>query len=274
MTGFREGRITPGGALFSTATRSHYAPSANNLNVSLDFNAAPSGSARGTEVIIPNNASPQVRAAAEAYNKAVVDFAAKHGISNYPNRGVRTREENGRGVPNTVHTEPFFNTDTALQQAVKNNPQAFAQLYQDAFGSLGGARIIAPHGVGADRGAVSDIFGTETDYGRMIVDTILGNPEAVRQASAAAPAQSPQAPAPQQVSAGMVSNDAFQQAVERAGGKTDEPKELTAREKMAGIGASLVALDQGSALSDSELQDILEAARKMPVFGKKKGISL
>jgi hypothetical protein len=110
------------------------------MNISMDFNAAPNGQARGTEVIIPDNASPELRAAAERYNKGVAAFAAKHGIRDYPIRGVRTRSENGRGVPHTVHTEPFFNTDTAMQEAIKANPAAFASIYRDAFGSLPNAR--------------------------------------------------------------------------------------------------------------------------------------
>lgn len=156
------------GFLFSPRTRAHFAPSENHLNISMDFNAAPNGQARGTEVIIPDNASPELRAAAERYNQGVAAFAAQHGIENYPIRGVRTRSENGRGVPHTVHTEPFFNTDTAMQEAIKANPAAFAGIYRDAFGSLPNARAIAPHGVKNDRGAASPIFGDETSFGELI----------------------------------------------------------------------------------------------------------
>jgi hypothetical protein len=145
----------------------------NGLNISMDFNAAPGGGARGTEVIIPDNASPQLRAAAADYNSRVVAFAAANGISNYPNRGVRTRSQNGRGVRNTVHTEPFFNDDLAMSQAIRNNPGEFAAIYQESFGNID-ATLIPPHGVGRDRGAVSSVFGDETSFGELMVDQIEG----------------------------------------------------------------------------------------------------
>lgn len=164
----------------SPGTRAQYRPGNGALNISMDFNAAPSGTARGTEVIIPDNASPEVRAAAERYNAMVAEFAAANGIQGYPVRGVRTRSENGRGVPNTIHVEPFFNSDVEFQNLVKANPAAFAEIYRAAFGSLPNARLIAPHGVGNDRGAASQIFGDETSYGEFIANTLLGNPASIR----------------------------------------------------------------------------------------------
>ena len=156
-----------GFGMFS-GTREQYAPEEGRLNISMDFNAAPSGTARGTEVIVPDNASPEVRAAAERYNQMVVNFARRHGIEEYPVRGVKTRSENQRGVPFTVHTEPFFNTDLDIQRAIQANPEEFASIYTTAFGGLPEARIISPHGVGADRGATSEIFGDETSFGEFL----------------------------------------------------------------------------------------------------------
>jgi hypothetical protein len=154
-------------------TRADYRPTPGMLNISMDFNAAPSGRARGTEVIIPDDASPEVRAAAERFNQMVADFARRHGIEDYPVRGVRTRSENKRGVPHTVHAEPFFNTDADMQRAIQSNPAEFAQIYREAFGNLGNARLIAPHGVGRDRGATSDVFGDETSFGEMMAQALL-----------------------------------------------------------------------------------------------------
>jgi len=139
----------------------------------MDFNAAPGGGARGTEVIIPDNASPAVRAAAADYNARVVAFAAANGISNYPNRGVKTRSQNGRGVRNTVHTEPFFNDDLRMSEAIRNNPGQFAAIYEESFGGID-ATLIPPHGVGRDRGASSSVFGDETSFGELMVDQING----------------------------------------------------------------------------------------------------
>jgi hypothetical protein len=152
------------------ATRADHSPN-SGLNISMDFNAA-SSPAFGTEVIIPDNATPEVRAAAENFNQLVAQFAADNGYADYPIRGVRTRSENGRGVRNTVHTEPFFNNDIRMQRLIQENPAAFAEIYRTAFGGIDG-RLIAPHGVGADRGAVSEVFGTETEFGMMMANALL-----------------------------------------------------------------------------------------------------
>jgi len=163
------------GLLISPETRARHAPQPGMFNISMDFNAAPSGRARGTEVIIPDNAPPAVRAAAESYNARVADFARANGITDYPVRGVRTRSENGRGVSHTIHTEPFFNSDADMQRAILENPAEFAAIYRDTFGSLDNARLIAPHGVGGDRGAASEFFGDETTFGEMMANYALGN---------------------------------------------------------------------------------------------------
>jgi hypothetical protein len=173
MAGRNIGRtLAMGGAQLSLGTRA-VNPAGNGVtNISLDFNASANGGARGTEVIIPDNASPQIRQAAEGFNQAMVDFAAKHGIE-HPNRGVRTTSENGRGVSNTVHVEPFFNDNVALQRAIEADFEAFSQIYDDAFGGLDGVRIIPPHGVGDDRGAVSEVFDTETAFGQRVIRSLM-----------------------------------------------------------------------------------------------------
>lgn len=157
-------------------TRADYSPS-DGLNISMDFNAVNGGGARGTEVIIPDNASPELRAAAERFNTMVADFASANGIANYPVRGVRTRSENGRGVQNTVHVEPFFNDDMQMQELIRQNPAEFANIYRSAFGGIDG-RLIAPHGVGADRGAASAVFGDETSFGELMLNSLLGEGQA------------------------------------------------------------------------------------------------
>ena len=169
---------TDGSFFITPETRAQHAPGNGALNISMDFNASPGGGARGTEVIIPDNASPEVRAAAERYNQMVAEFAAANGITDYPVRGVRTRSENGRGVNNTVHVEPFFNDDIAMKELIASNPAAFAEIYREAFGTLPNARLIAPHGVGNDRGASSSVFGDETSYGELMANALLGNPSA------------------------------------------------------------------------------------------------
>lgn len=152
-------------------TRATVRPTASRPNISMDFNASASGGARGTEVIIPDNATPEMRAAAEQFNTLVAEFARANGIEDYPIRGVRTRSENGRGISNTIHVEPFFNDDADMSRAILANPEGFAAIYQAAFGHIP-ANLIAPHGEGRDRGAASEFFGDETSFGEMIVDAL------------------------------------------------------------------------------------------------------
>lgn len=159
----------------SQGTRADYKPTSEMYNISLDFNSFKG--AKGTEVIIPDNASPEVRQAAEAFNQLVVDFASKHGYSGYKNRGVKTRSENKRGVANTIHVEPFFTQDAKMEQIINANLEEFSQLYTQAFGNLP-ARLVAPHGVPnskgvVDRGAASQTFTDELTFGNLIIDNLL-----------------------------------------------------------------------------------------------------
>jgi len=165
-------RLAGGGAEASLGTRASNPAGGGITNISLDFNASTSGTARGTEVIIPDNATPAMRSAAELFNKRVVEFAAARGID-LPDRGVKTTSENGRGVANTIHVEPFFNTNIEFQKAIEGDFAAFAAIYDEAFGGLEGVRMIPPHGVGADRGAVSEVFDNETAFGRKVIQSIL-----------------------------------------------------------------------------------------------------
>jgi hypothetical protein len=207
----------------SQGTRAKYRPSPDAMNISMDFNASPSGGARGTEVIIPDNASPSVRAAAERYNQLVAGFAEKYGISNYPVRGVRTRSENKRGVPYTIHTEPFFNDDAAMQKAVQANPAEFSALYRTAFGEIPNARLIAPHGVGKDRGASSSVFGDETSYGELMANSLLGQPySASPQATANTQGAAPMMQQQEEKPRGLLGSLGIQKMEEGAAGETGQ----------------------------------------------------
>jgi|13_taG_2_1085334.scaffolds.fasta_scaffold17916_2 LysM repeat protein len=163
-----------GDLIISEGTRASWKPSSGLYNISLDFNSFKGGS--GTEVIVPDNSSPEVRAAAERFNQLVVDFAAKHGYENYKNRGVKTRSENKRGVSNTIHVEPFFTQDSKMENIIKANMEEFSSLYTSSFKDLQ-ARMIAPHGVlnkqgVQDRGAVSKTFKDELTFGERIISLI------------------------------------------------------------------------------------------------------
>ena len=160
--------------VISDGTRAEYKPTSDMFNLSLDFNSFKG--AKGTEVIIPDTADKATREAAERFNQLVVDFAAKHGYKDYRNRGVKTRKQNKRGVRNTIHVEPFFTQDAAMEKIIKENMSEFAKLYTEAFGNLN-VRMVKPHGITnskgvQDRGAVSKTFGDELSFGQLIIDNL------------------------------------------------------------------------------------------------------
>jgi len=164
------------GLTISEGTRADWKPQSDMYNISLDYNSSANGV--GTEVIIPDNASSEVRSAAEYFNSLVVDFANSKGYTDYKNRGVKTRSQNQRGVSNTIHVEPFFRQDAKMEKIILDNMDEFSLLYPKAFGGLS-ARMIAPHGKTnsrgiQDKGATSKTFGTELDFGNMIIAKLLG----------------------------------------------------------------------------------------------------
>lgn len=228
-------------AQISTDTRAVNRPSSGITNISLDFNAAPKGDGRGTEVIIPDDASPEIRQAAEEYNNRIVAFARANGIPDYPNRGVKTRSQNGRGVSHTVHTEPFFNNDIEFQNIVKNNMDEFAAITGSTFGQLESARIIPPHGVGRDRGAASSVFGNETAFGKQVVASLMGG----------ASGSAPQRPAPQ----GAVPQ---RPAAQGAGGSPQRPapQRVAQAQGLAGVDPRLLQMAQNPYASPQQKQII------------------
>ena len=161
-----------GGALFSLDNRSINRPSGDFTNVSLDFNAVNGGGARGALAVIPDNASPELRAATQGFIDDTVALAQNNGFET-KNRGLINRSANGRGVSNTVHLEPFFNDNVEFQKFIKENPSQFSEIIERNFGGLSNTRIIPPHGVGNDRGASSSVFGNETNFGEFIINDII-----------------------------------------------------------------------------------------------------
>jgi len=112
--------------------------------VSLDFNDAKARTARGIEIVIPDDATKQERRAAEAYVKAVQEFFKSHGLDR-PIRGVHTRSEAGRGVKGQFHTEPFFMGDTAAVNAIKGDLDGYAKVLAKTLGTLEGVTFMPPH---------------------------------------------------------------------------------------------------------------------------------
>jgi hypothetical protein len=130
---------------FTTKTRDELGKSSiGSRQVSLDFNAAASKDAKGIEIIIPNDATPEERNAANRYVQLTQKFFADRGL-NRPIRGVRTAKENGRGTPGRFHTEPFFVGDGEARKIMESDPDGYAQVLANAFNGVQGVTFIAPH---------------------------------------------------------------------------------------------------------------------------------
>jgi hypothetical protein len=130
---------------FTTKTRDELGKSSiGSRHVSLDFNAAASKDAKGIEIIIPNDATPEERNAANRYVQLTQKFFADRGL-NRPIRGVRTAKENGRGTPGRFHTEPFFVGDGEARKIMESDPDGYAQVLANAFNGVQGVTFIAPH---------------------------------------------------------------------------------------------------------------------------------
>ena len=182
---------TVGNLTVSTAYRDEIDPS--QLVIATDFNAN-IPKANGVEVVLPPvvfNAGPgnQHYDAAVKYIELVKDFFESKGYGEYKIRGSnvsggqaglrRSNDGSGqRGRGNTIHTEPFFSSDTKAVNIVNENKEEFFDLYIQAFGNTTGAILTAPHGKISDedkqdRGAVNSILGAETDLGDETITHIM-----------------------------------------------------------------------------------------------------
>jgi hypothetical protein len=151
----------------SYQTREYHKQSkAGARQVSLDFNDSNNPAARGVEIIIPDDHTPEERQMAQQYVDATVEWFASKGVI-VPNRGVKTRKENGRGTPGRFHTEPFFINDQAALAAIQNDPDGYSKVLASTLGTLAGVTFIAPHkknDPGASRGNVN-----ERDFARTYI---------------------------------------------------------------------------------------------------------
>lgn len=114
--------------------------------INLDTNSTTTPGQTSPMVVIPDNATPEQRQAAEAYASSIADlYKQQFGSSKSPR--VVTRSQNGRGRPATIHTEPYAVTDA---NAVKffSSPEgarAHAAILRDTFGKVPGAQFSIPH---------------------------------------------------------------------------------------------------------------------------------
>jgi hypothetical protein len=134
---------------------------AKNRQVSLDFNAGGDASTRGVEIVIPSDATPEERAAAEAYTTKLTDWFASKGVK-VPNRGVLTKTGKGGSV-NRFHTEPFFVQDAEARAAIESDPDGYASVLAGTLGRLP-VTFIPPH-TSKDPGAADGDI-NERDFAR------------------------------------------------------------------------------------------------------------
>lgn len=130
--------------------------------VNLDTNWAKGDKQTSPMVVIPDNAAPEQRQAAEAYASKIADvYKQKFGTSLSPR--VVTRSQNigtngkPRGRPGTIHTEPFAVTDSKAV-AFFNSPEGqrmHAGILRDTFGKIPGVHFSLPH----------DPYGQRRDHG-------------------------------------------------------------------------------------------------------------
>lgn len=141
-------RLTPpGNGRFGVTYRTRDrlpSSSVNARQVSLDFNDTASGkAARGVTIVIPANASPTERQAAQDYVDQTVDWFASHGLQ-VPNLGVKTTTGKGTRV-SRFHTEPFFVGDSEAVDIMRRHPEQYARILAGTLGRIEGVTFIAPH---------------------------------------------------------------------------------------------------------------------------------
>lgn len=137
---------------------------AGQRQISLDFNSGVATS-RGVEIVIPYDATPEERAAAQAYVDKTVAWYQSKGIE-VPKGRVLTKTGKGDKV-SRFHTEPFYVQDADAMAAVQNDPDGYAAILEDTLGRLTGATFIAPHKT-KDGGAQNDTI-NERDFARSYV---------------------------------------------------------------------------------------------------------
>ena len=147
--------------------------------VSLDFNSA-DGITDGfyAMVVVPDNATGEERQAASSYAHGMVKLMADYGYDDYGlfgSDGIRTTSENGRGVSNTFHTEPFFAQDERAI-ALLDDPeflQDYAELLKSTLGEIDGAVMMAPHTTTASGAVMTLANGTSVTERDFALQTIL-----------------------------------------------------------------------------------------------------
>lgn len=155
--------------------------------VNLDTNWSAGGSAVRPEAIIPDDATPTMRAAAQSYVDQVAATYNKQFGTNLTG-AVLTRSENRARNPEraatgwmggrngTIHTEPFSVTDTRAANFFTRTAEgrnALASITANTLGKIPGAKFSLPHGglTGGDKGAAGSL-GNEVDFAKILLNDI------------------------------------------------------------------------------------------------------
>lgn len=136
-----------------------------NRMVSLDFNdqGGDSNTARGIEIKVPADATPEELNAARAWVRELHAFYKSHGL-NVPIRHGDGIKHGGRGVPGVFHTEPFFAANEQARKVIEKDPEGYAEILGRTLGNIDGVTFIPPHKLN-DPGAAGNGF-NERDFAK------------------------------------------------------------------------------------------------------------
>lgn len=127
-------------------------------------------------VVIPDDATPQERAAAQAAADGIAQWLNDNttGGNRHTTGTVRTTSENGRGLNGFYHTEFHSVNDTDAVQLIRDRPQEYARIISETMGEIPGANFIVPHGTRRngtfDPGAVGNDGTSEVELGRLVIN--------------------------------------------------------------------------------------------------------
>lgn len=114
--------------------------------VNLDTNSSKQGGQTSPMVVIPDEATPAQRQAAQDYAERIASvYRDRFGRTLAPR--VVTRSQNKRGRPFTIHTEPYSVKDTKAVQffSSEEGKRLHGQILRETFGRVPGAQFAIPH---------------------------------------------------------------------------------------------------------------------------------
>lgn len=118
-------------------------------------------------IVIPDDASPEMRAAAQAYVDAMAQLHNEKFGRDFRGQ-VKTRGQNGRGRPNTIHTEAWSIDDIQMVDFLKSPEgiQEYRKILASTLGKIPGAVFSWPHGQ-KDPGAVNSRGDSEVNLAQL-----------------------------------------------------------------------------------------------------------